>query len=106
MNSIIRDRIKRQIYGHDIVLYIKGDAAFPRCASSAAAVQFLSQIGVPFKDYDILTDSPLAQGILSYTGRNGTPLLFVRGDFVADIDKLRTMHDSGELRQLVQPPKN
>ena len=70
MENIIFDRIRREIDTNDIVLYMKGTAVFPLCGFSAAVAQILSQLGVPFRDVNVLEDNVLRQGIKdSPTGR-------------------------------------
>ena len=49
-NNEIFDRIRQEIGGNDIVLYMKGSAAFPQCGYSAAVVQVLRNLNVPFRD--------------------------------------------------------
>jgi len=41
MENIIEERIKKHITENDVVLYMKGTAAFPMCGFSAASVQVL-----------------------------------------------------------------
>jgi monothiol glutaredoxin len=104
MNAIIRDRIEKNLRDHDVVLYIKGDAAFPKCAHSAAAVQFLSQIGVHFLEINVLADPSLMNAILAYSGAADVPLLFVKSSFIGDIEVIRSLHESGQLKTLFAPP--
>src|SRR5216684_2952512 len=52
-----RQRIKEQVTGHAVVLYMKGTPQFPQCGFSALAVQVLNACGVhDFHTVDVLAD--------------------------------------------------
>lgn len=102
MENIIFDRIRKEINDNDVVLYMKGTAAFPQCGFSAAVVQILSQMGVPFKDVNVLDDNTIRQGIKDFTNWPTIPQLYVKGEFVGGCDIIREMFESGELQELLQ----
>ena len=94
------ERIKNDIGGNDVVLYMKGTPVFPQCGFSAAVVQVLSHMGVKFKGIDILTDPSLRQGIKEYSQWPTIPQLYVKGEFVGGCDIIREMFETGELTDL------
>ena len=94
------DRIKQQIEGDDVVLYMKGTPVFPMCGFSAAVVQVLSQAGVPFQSYNILDDMDLRQGLKEFSNWPTFPQLYVKGELVGGCDIVREMHETGELAAL------
>ncbi|HCQ70665.1 MAG: monothiol glutaredoxin, Grx4 family [Alphaproteobacteria bacterium] len=102
MNGVIKERIQQQIDGHDVVLYMKGEAAFPQCGFSAAVVQILSQMGVPFKDENVLLDNEIREGIKEFTDWPTIPQLYVKGEFVGGCDIIREMYETGELEQFLK----
>ena len=102
MEKMIFDRIRRDITSHDVVLYMKGTAAFPMCGFSAAVVQILSQLGIPFRDINVLEDSDIRQGIKEFSDWPNTPQLYIKGEFVGGCDIVREMFASGELQQLLR----
>lgn len=101
MENIVFDRIQKEITDNDVVLYMKGTAVFPQCGFSAAVVQVLSQIGVPFKDVNVLEDAALRQGIKDFTSWPTIPQLYIKGEFIGGCDIVREMFASGELQQLL-----
>ncbi len=101
MENIIFDRIKTEINANDVVLYMKGEAAFPQCGFSSLVVQVLSQLGVSFKDINVLEDSEIRQGIKDFANWPTIPQLYVKGEFVGGCDIIREMYESGELKQLL-----
>ena len=98
------ERIKNDIGGNDVVLYMKGTPVFPQCGFSAAVVQVLSNMGVKFKGIDILTDPSLRQGVKEFSQWPTIPQLFVNGEFVGGCDIVRALQESGELVQLLSKP--
>ncbi|HEY0134326.1 MAG TPA: Grx4 family monothiol glutaredoxin [Nannocystis sp.] len=93
----VNDRIKQQIGGDDVVLYMKGTPVFPMCGFSAAVVQVLSREGVKFQSYNILEDQELRQGLKAFSDWPTFPQLYVKGELVGGCDIVREMHESGEL---------
>ncbi|PCJ98558.1 MAG: monothiol glutaredoxin, Grx4 family [Zetaproteobacteria bacterium] len=102
MENILFDRIRKDINDNDIVLFMKGNAAYPQCGFSSLVVQVLSQLGVQFKDIDILEDSELRQGIKDFAQWPTIPQLYVKGEFVGGCDIIREMYESGELKTLME----
>ena len=102
MENIVFERIKQDINGNDIVLYMKGTAVFPQCGFSAAVVQILSQLGVSFKDINVLEDATVRQGIKDFTNWPTIPQLYIKGEFVGGCDIVREMYTSGELQDLLK----
>ena len=99
--SAIDDRIRQQISGDDVVLYMKGTPVFPMCGFSAQVVQVLSHVGVPFQSYNILDDMELRQGLKDFSNWPTFPQLYVKGELVGGCDIIREMYQSGELQQLL-----
>ncbi len=102
MENIVFERIKQEINGNDIVLYMKGTAVFPQCGFSAAVVQILSQLGVSFRDVNVLEDATIRQGIKDFTNWPTIPQLYIKGEFVGGCDIVREMYTSGELQDLLK----
>ncbi|MGD9511504.1 MAG: Grx4 family monothiol glutaredoxin [Geminicoccaceae bacterium] len=98
--SAIDDRIRQQISGDDVVLYMKGTPVFPMCGFSAQVIQVLSHVGVPFQSYNILDDMELRQGLKEFSSWPTFPQLYVKGELVGGCDIVREMYQSGELQQL------
>ncbi len=101
MENIIFDRIRRDIEQNDVVLYMKGTAVFPQCGFSAAVVQILSQMGVSFKDVNVLEDNDIRQGIKDFANWPTIPQLYVKGEFVGGCDIIREMYETGELKDML-----
>ncbi len=101
MENVIFDQIKKEINENDVVLYLKGTAVFPQCGFSAAVVQILSQMGISFKDVNILEDNIIRQAIKDFSDWPTIPQLYVKGEFIGGCDIITEMYENGELQQLM-----
>lgn len=101
MQNVMFDRIQKEIDANDVTLFMKGTAAFPQCGFSSLVVQVLSQLGVPFKDINVLEDNELRQGIKDFSNWPTIPQLYVKGEFIGGCDIVREMYEAGELQQLL-----
>ena len=102
MENIIFERIRKEINGNDVVLYMKGTSAFPMDGFSAAVVQILLQLGVPFKYINVLEDNEIRQGIKQFTNWPTIPQLYIKREFVGGCDIVREMFENGELQILLR----
>ena len=98
-----QQRIKEQVTGNAVVLYMKGTPQFPQCGFSSLAVQVLNACGVQdFFTVNVLADAEIRQGIKSYANWPTIPQLYVNGEFVGGSDIMKEMYESGEMQKLLQ----
>ena len=96
----IQDKIREQVKGHPVVLYMKGTPQFPQCGFSATATEILKRCGVSdFYSVNVLEDADIRQGIKEYANWPTIPQLYVKGEFVGGCDIMREMYANGELQQ-------
>ena len=101
-----QDRIRSQVTGNPVVLYMKGTPQMPQCGFSAMAVQVLQACGVSqFASVNVLADPEIRQGIKQYANWPTIPQLYVNGEFVGGSDIMREMYQSGELQKLLEGVK-
>ncbi len=98
----VTKRIKTDIDGNDVMLFMKGTPVFPQCGFSAAVVQILNHMGVKFGSADVLMDPEMRDGIKEFTNWPTVPQLYVKGEFVGGCDIVREMFETGELEQLFE----
>ena len=101
MSDVI-DEIEREVKANPVMVYMKGTPSFPMCGFSAATVEVLREIGVPFKSVDVLAEPEKRDGIKAYTKWPTIPQVFVGGKFIGGCDIVREMHARGELAPLVK----
>jgi monothiol glutaredoxin len=99
----IQDKIRQQVSGSPVVLYMKGTPQMPQCGFSQLAVQVLNACGVrEFQSVNVLADAEIRQGIKDYANWPTVPQLYVNGEFVGGSDIMREMYESGELQKLLE----
>jgi len=101
MSNPTAERIKEIITSNDVVLFMKGVPKAPQCGFSAAVVQILSQVGVPFRSVDVLADLDIREGIKAFSNWPTIPQLYIKGEFVGGCDIVREMFQAGELTALL-----
>src|SRR5213592_579704 len=101
-----RERIRQQVAGNPVVLYMKGTPQFPQCGFSANAVQSLKGCGGEQGfTVSLLEEREIRQGIKEYAHWPPIPQLYVNGEFVGGSDIMREMYQSGELQKLLTGEK-
>lgn len=96
------ERIRDIVAGSDVVLFMKGVPAAPQCGFSAAVVQILSRLAVPFRSVDVLADSEVREGVKVFSSWPTIPQLYIKGEFVGGCDIVREMFQAGELAALLK----
>ncbi|MDB5990905.1 MAG: Glutaredoxin-like protein [Herbaspirillum sp.] len=101
--SEVQDWIKETVTANPIVLFMKGTAQFPQCGFSGRAIQLLKANGVDnLVTVNVLENPEVRQGVKEYSNWPTVPQLYVHGEFVGGTDIMNEMHESGELKALLQ----
>ncbi len=102
----IKKEIETDISAHKVMLYMKGNKMAPQCGFSAQVVQILNNIGVDYKDKDVLQDENLRAGIKEFSDWPTIPQLYVNGEFIGGCDIVTELFQNGELATLLEAPSN
>ncbi len=98
-----QEKIKQQVAGNPVVLYMKGTPQMPQCGFSALTVQALNACGVnQFFSVNVLENPDIREGIKHYANWPTIPQLYVNGEFVGGADIVKEMYYSGELQKLLE----
>ena len=98
----IHDFIDGMVKGNKLFLFMKGSPSAPQCGFSANAAGILHSYGVEIPHFDVLSDPDVRQGVKEYSDWPTIPQLYIGGEFVGGSDILTELHQSGELRGLLQ----
>ena len=98
----VLDEIARELKDNKVVVYMKGTPSFPMCGFSAATVQVLREVGVPFKAIDVLAEPEKRDAIKRFSNWPTIPQVYVGGKFIGGCDIVREMHARGELAPLLR----
>lgn len=102
MSRNVKEEIEQEVKSTPVVLYMKGNKSMPQCGFSAATTQILQNLGVDFKDVNVLADPDKRDAIKEYSSWPTIPQLYVGGEFIGGCDIVREMHDKGELEPLIK----
>jgi monothiol glutaredoxin len=100
--SDTQQRIDDLVKSNEVLLFMKGNAAFPQCGFSGRAIQILKACGVDPKTLttvNVLEDEAIRNGIKEYSNWPTIPQLYVKGEFIGGSDIMMEMYEKGELQQ-------
>ena len=97
----IEEKLKQQIKENPILIYMKGTPYEPRCGFSAKTVQILIDCGAQFAFVDILENQEVRATLPSVSDWPTFPQVFVSGELVGGCDIVTQMHESGELKKII-----
>lgn len=100
--SDVKAKIENLLNANKIVLFMKGTSQFPMCGFSAKATAILQDLGVEFKDVNVLDDEEIRQGIKDYGNWPTVPQLYVNKKLVGGSDIMMEMYQAGELQTLIK----
>ena len=95
------DTIKDQISSHPVLIYMKGAPNAPQCGFSARSVQALMGCGHKFAYVDILQNPDIRAELPKYANWPTFPQLWVKGELVGGCDIITELHESGELKTML-----
>ncbi|UZJ51346.1 hypothetical protein CBS101457_000666 [Exobasidium rhododendri] len=105
LSSDARKKIDEAVNSHDVVVFMKGTPDLPMCGFSRGCAQLINEIyQVPktkLKTFNVLDDQELREGIKEYSSWPTIPQVYLKGDFLGGFDIMLSMHQSGELEELL-----
>ena len=98
----VMEEIAREVRENKVLIYMKGTPSFPMCGFSAATVEVLREVGVPFKAVDVLAEPEKRDAIKALSNWPTIPQVYVGSKFIGGCDIVREMHARGELEPLIR----
>ena len=100
--SSVEERIRAEIEGHPIVLFMKGTVQYPMCGFSSRAVQALQAAGADhLHTVNVLDEPEIRANLPRYSDWPTFPQLFIHGVLIGGCDITVELAESGELARLV-----
>ena len=93
--------LNETVKNHKIVLFMKGSPQSPQCGFSANAAGLLRTYNRPFHHVNVLADPEVREGVKKLTAWPTIPQIFIDGEFVGGADILTELHNSGELKEML-----
>jgi monothiol glutaredoxin len=96
------ERIKDQLGGHPVVLYMKGSPDFPQCGFSSQVVQVLKACNTQFMYINIFEDQEVREALKEYSNWPTYPQLYIKGELVGGCDIILDLYNKGELEGILE----
>jgi monothiol glutaredoxin len=100
--SEVLEKIKSQIEGNKVILYMKGSPSMPQCGFSSRAAQILNTFDVDYAYVDVLANPEIRQTLPQYAEWPTFPQLYINGELIGGSDIIAELYESGELATLIQ----
>jgi len=97
LGDALKARIGGIVKADPVVVFMKGTQKEPQCGFSRNVKLVLDYHEVPFRDYNVLEDAELREGVKAYSEWPTIPQVYVNGTFVGGSDILVQMHKEGEI---------
>ncbi|CAL1537668.1 unnamed protein product [Lymnaea stagnalis] len=97
----LNERLKKLINSAPVMLFMKGSPEAPKCGFSRQITQILTEQGIQYSTFDILSDDDVRQGLKSFSNWPTYPQLYVKGELLGGLDIVKEMVESGELKDIV-----
>jgi monothiol glutaredoxin len=98
----VSQRIKSEVEGHPVVLFMKGTPQFPMCGFSSRTVQALKAAGATnLYTVNVLEEPEIRANLPRYSNWPTFPQLFVQGELIGGCDITLELLESGELARMI-----
>ena len=97
----IEDKLKEQIKENNILIYMKGTPYEPRCGFSAKTIQALIEWDSKFSYVDFLENNDVRVALPKISEWPTFPQVYINGELIGGADIITQMHETGELKKLI-----
>ena len=102
MDQQIKNIIDEEITNNEGCLFMKGTPEAPQCGFSMAVSNMLKILEVNFKGINVLENEKLRNGVKEFSEWPTIPQLYIKKEFVGGCDIVKDMHESGELKKILE----
>uniref|UniRef100_A0A7N0ZV21 Glutaredoxin domain-containing protein n=1 Tax=Kalanchoe fedtschenkoi TaxID=63787 RepID=A0A7N0ZV21_KALFE len=100
----LEELIDKLVKENKVVAFIKGSRSAPQCGFSQRVVGILESEGIQYESVNVLDEEynpGLREALKSYSNWPTFPQIFFNGELVGGCDILTSMHEKGELSELL-----
>ncbi|HFE36912.1 MAG TPA: Grx4 family monothiol glutaredoxin [Gammaproteobacteria bacterium] len=98
----VLDRIKEQVEGNPVVIYMKGTPQFPMCGFSSRAVEAMSATGVEFGYINVVQEPEIFENLHRYADWPTFPQIYIDGELIGGCDITLELAESGDLKTMME----
>ncbi|XP_021726441.1 monothiol glutaredoxin-S17-like [Chenopodium quinoa] len=99
-HETLDDRLTKLVSSSPVMLFMKGTPDAPKCGFSSKVVNALTDEGVTFGSFDILSDDAVRQGLKTFSNWPTYPQLYYKGELIGGCDIILEMKNNGELKSI------
>lgn len=96
------DKIRKQLAGNPVLLYMKGTPDSPECGFSRNAVEALKTLGAEYAFVNVLQAPFIREKLPSISQWPTFPQLFINGELVGGADVVVEMVEDGSLKPMLE----
>jgi monothiol glutaredoxin len=98
----VLERIRSEVEGHPVVLFMKGTPQFPMCGFSSRTIQALKAAGAGgLHTVNVLEEPEIRANLPRYSNWPTFPQLFIQGELIGGCDITLELAESGELARML-----
>ena len=98
----LKEKIIQEINENNVILFMKGSKEMPMCGFSATVVKILNLYNIDFKTINVLDDPNIRVELSNHSNWPTIPQLFVNGELIGGCDITVELHNSGELKNILE----
>ena len=98
----MKEEIQKTIDENMVVLYMKGTKEMPMCGFSNSVTQVMNGYSIPYVDVNVLEDPDIRVKLSEISNWPTIPQLFIDGELVGGCDITLELHQSGELKKMLE----
>ena len=98
----VLDRIREQVEGNPVVVFMKGTPQMPMCGFSSRTAEALKACEREFAYVNVIADPEIFENLPRYADWPTFPQVYIKGELVGGCDITLEMAESGDLKKMVQ----
>jgi len=97
----VLERIKQQVEGSPVVVYMKGTPQLPQCGFSSHTAQALQACEQEFAYVNVLADPEIFENLPRYANWPTFPQVYIDGELIGGCDITLELYQQGELKKMM-----